>query len=155
MSWVFLALYDCKIVIFGYWNTEGCFVPLCSATKLVDLPVDDFFSIDLNSLNTRGHSQLKPAGSLSVFCCCRYNFFSQHVIKVWNSLPANVVEATILHTCKSHLSWVDLSKYCILTGNISNIHAIIYLSVSSYLKKLSNQNNQINLKLILFHCIFV
>ena len=31
---IFVILYDCKILIFGHGNTEGCIVTLCSATRL-------------------------------------------------------------------------------------------------------------------------
>ena len=67
---------------------------------------------DFNFHNLRGHSlKLKPIGSLSVYSC-RYNFFSQRVIKVWNSLPSNVIEATSLNAFKSCLSKIDLSSFC-------------------------------------------
>ena len=86
---------------------------LCSATRLciswLDLPMEDFF---LNYHNLRGHSlKLKPVGSLSVYSC-RYNFFSQRIIKVLNSLPSNVIEATSLDAFKSRLSKIDLSSFC-------------------------------------------
>ena len=80
--------------------------------KLVDLPMEDFFLIDFNYHNLRGHSlKLKPVGSLSVYSC-RYNFFLQRVIKLWNSLPSNVIEATSLDAFKSRLSKIDLSSFC-------------------------------------------
>ena len=80
--------------------------------KLVDLPIEDFFVIDFNYHNLRGHSlKLKPVGSLSVYSC-RYKFFSQRVIKVWNSLPSNVIEATSLDAFKSRLFKIDLSSFC-------------------------------------------
>ena len=77
--------------------------------KLVDLPMEDFFP-HFHSL--RGHSlQLKPVGSLSIYSC-RYKFFSQRFIKVWNSLSSNIIEAKSLDAVKSRLSKIDLSCFC-------------------------------------------
>ena len=65
-----VILYDCKILIFGHWNTEGCIVTLCSATRLVDLPMEDFFSFTSTTTIYGGHFlKLKPVGSLSVYSC--------------------------------------------------------------------------------------
>ena len=56
--------------------------------------VNNVFSIDINSYNTKCHSlRQKRAGSLSVLCC-RYEFVSKRVTNMWYSLPANVIEAT-------------------------------------------------------------
>ena len=82
--------------------------------------MEDFFLIDFNYHNLRGHSlKLKPVGSLSVYRY-RYIFFLLRVIKVWNSLPSNVIEATSLDAFKSRLSKIDLSSFCVsfLAGNI-------------------------------------
>ena len=97
--------------------------------KLVDLPMDDIFLIDFN-YHIRGHSlKLKSVGSLSVYSC-RHNFFSQRVIKAWNSLPSNVIEATISmpssHVCLK-LTYQVFVK-CIISSR-EYISAIIYLSV--------------------------
>ena len=93
----------------GYCDLVQCYKIVY---KLVDLPMEDFFLIDFNLHNLRGHSlKLKPVGSLSDYSS-RHNFFSQQVIKVWNSLPSNVIEATSLHAFKSRLSKIDLSSFC-------------------------------------------
>ena len=80
--------------------------------KLADLPIEYFLLIDFNFHNLLDHSvKLKPVGSLSVYSC-KYDFFLQQVIKVWNSLPSNVIEATSLDAFKSRLSKINLSSFC-------------------------------------------
>ena len=108
-----VILYDCNLWSLEYRRVYFDLVQCYKIVyKLVDLPMEDFFLIDFNYHNLRGHSlQLKPVGTLSVYSC-RHNFFSQRVIKVWNSLPCDVIEATSLDAFKSHLSKIDLSSFC-------------------------------------------
>ena len=107
--------YSIRLQNFNLWSLEYrrvyCDFVQCYKIvyKLVDLPMEDFFLMDFNYHNLRGHSlKLKPVGSLPVYSC-RYNFFSQRVIKVWNSLQ---IDATSLDAFKSRLSKIDVSRFC-------------------------------------------
>ena len=63
--------------------------------------VERFFPLRKDS-RTRGHS-LKISGRW-FRSELRRNFFTQRVVNLWNSLPVEVVEATLLNIFKS---WVD------------------------------------------------
>jgi hypothetical protein len=82
------------------------------------LQFSDFFKFS-NSNRTRGHNlRLEiPLVKSSI----RYNFFANRVIKPWNSLPLNVVNAISTNSFKNKLASIDLSiflKYpCIICDN--------------------------------------
>ena len=82
------------------------------------LQFSDFFKFS-NSNRTRGHNlRLEiPLAKSSI----RYNFFANRVIKPWNSLPLNVVNAISTNSFKNKLASINLSiflKYpCIICDN--------------------------------------
>ena len=77
--------------------------------QTVDLKRDDFFYIPLLS-TTRGHS-CKIQHKCIPHRSCRYHFFSNRVIHMWNSLPQHIVTAKD-KVFKSLLSKHDLSNLC-------------------------------------------
>ena len=78
--------------------------------QTVDLKRDDFFHIPLLS-TTRGHS-CKIQHKCIPHRSCRYHFFSNRVIHMWNSLPQHIVTAKDVKVFKSLLSKHDLSNLC-------------------------------------------
>ena len=78
--------------------------------QTVDLKRDDFFYIPLLS-TTRGHS-CKIQHKCIPHRSCRYHFFSNRVIHMWNSLPQHIVTAKDVKVFKSLLSKHDLSNLC-------------------------------------------
>ena len=72
------------------------------------LKFSDFFQFS-NSNRTSGHNlRLEiPLVNSSI----RYNFFANRVIKPWNSLPLNVVNAFSTNSFKIRLASVDLSIF--------------------------------------------
>ena len=78
--------------------------------QLVDLKRDDFFNISSLS-STRGHTCKLHHKCISHHSC-RYNFFSNRVINMWNSLPQHVIAARNVQAFKSLLCDVDLSNFC-------------------------------------------
>ena len=76
--------------------------------RTVDLKRDYFFYIPLLS-TTRGHS-CKIQHKCIPHRSCRYHFFSNRVIHMWNSLPQHIVKVF-----KSLLSKHDLSNLCKLS----------------------------------------
>ena len=77
---------------------------------LVDLPIDEFFTFYDSKYETRGHSFKLKNNSF-----CRYQFrkyfFSVRVLPIWNSLPANVVNASSLCVFKARLNNVTLCNF--------------------------------------------
>ena len=78
--------------------------------QTVDLKRDDFLNIPLLS-TTRGHS-CKIQHKRIPHRSCRYHFFSNRVIHMWNSLPQHLVTAKDVKVFKSLLSKHDLSNLC-------------------------------------------
>ena len=78
--------------------------------QTVDLKRDDFLNIPLLS-TTRGHS-CKIQHKCIPHRSCRYHFFSNRVIHMWNSLPQHIVTAKDVEVFKSLLSKHDLSNLC-------------------------------------------
>ena len=70
-------------------------------TGKVNVDSDNFFCLHTNSHNTRGHS-LKLSGQRSRLDV-RKNFFSLKVVRIWNSLPQDVVNSTSVTMFKRRL----------------------------------------------------
>ena len=85
--------------------------------NMVDLAFDEFFATRNVSrypiMSIKNNCQLeytvKDAKSLNIRC----NSFSIRVVKVWNSLPENVVTASSFYAFKIGLSSVDLTAFCV------------------------------------------
>ena len=74
--------------------------------QLVDLKCDDFFNIS----STCGHTCKLQHKCIS-HRSCRYHFFSNRVINIWNSLPQHVIAACNVQAFKPLLCDVDLSNF--------------------------------------------
>jgi len=74
---------------------------------LVSVKCEDFFE-PATVMTARGHAHklFKPRCTSTV----RYNFFTERVIDIWNSLPSTVNFAT-LATFRQTIADVDLSSY--------------------------------------------
>ena len=79
--------------------------------KIVDVDISDFFCISSNLHFTRGNHYKLMSRSIPHHNF-RLNFFSEHAIPIWNSLPNSVVSASSISTFKAHLSHVDLTPFC-------------------------------------------
>ena len=77
--------------------------------QTVDLKRDDFYIPLLST--TRGHS-CKIQHKCIPHRSCRYHFFSNRVIHMWNSLPQHIVTPKDVKVFKSLLSKHDLSNLC-------------------------------------------
>ena len=78
---------------------------------LVDLRFDEFFAFDTSPYNLRGHAyKLKCSEKYNLEC--RKHFFSQRIVKVWNSLSTNVVHCTSLSSFKSRVDMCDFTRFC-------------------------------------------
>ena len=75
--------------------------------QLVDLPVDDFFTIRNGITRNNGVCLYRDSFSLNVE---RY-FFKNRCISAWNLLPSSVVNASSLFAFKRGLSGTDLRKF--------------------------------------------
>jgi len=78
--------------------------------SLVLLSSDDFFTIFRNRA-TRGHSYklFLPESRVD----CRKRFFAVRVVRVWNSLPDDVVSADSLPLFVGRLTSVDLGGFIV------------------------------------------
>ncbi len=74
----------------------------------VDIDFSDFFTLWVNTSARRHDKLLYP--SLSKLNC-RFHFFSNRIINLWNTLPALVVESKSVVIFKRHLSTVNLSDF--------------------------------------------
>jgi len=74
-------------------------------TRKINVPSDNFFRLHTGSHNTRGHS-LKLSVQRSRLDL-RKNFFSLRVVRIWNSLPQDVVNSTSVMMFKR-----GLDKHC-------------------------------------------
>ena len=77
---------------------------------LVSLSPDSFFNFNTSHI-TRGHS-LKlhvPTSRIN----CRQHFFAVRVVKVWNSLPEEVISAPRLSVFTFRLKNVNLSRFLV------------------------------------------
>ncbi len=69
--------------------------------KLVDVKFEDFFQFAPSDHKTRGHPfKLFPTHSIKTV---REHFFSNRIIKIWNSLPEHVVASISLNSFKTKL----------------------------------------------------
>jgi ribonucleases P/MRP protein subunit RPP40 len=79
-------------------------------TKAVEVDSSTMFTIDKGLRNTRGHSmKLKQS-----FCRLevRQHFFSQKIVKIWNSLPEEIASAKSVKHFKLLLSRHQLDRFC-------------------------------------------
>ena len=69
----------------------------------------DFFQFSYTAKSTRGHPYklFKKHNTSTV----RQNFFSQRIINVWNYLPPDIVEFTLLRSFKRTIELADLSSF--------------------------------------------
>lgn len=74
----------------------------------VNLDTENLFTMSHNSL-TRGH-KFKFYISSDNFKKCRHQFFSNRIIKVWNALPANVINCNSINQFKLLLDKVNFSS---------------------------------------------
>ena len=74
-------------------------------TGKINVPSDNFFHLHTGSDNTRGHS-LKLSVQRSRLDL-RKNFFNLRVVRIWNSLPQDVVNSTSVTMFKRRLD-----KHC-------------------------------------------
>ena len=79
--------------------------------NLVDLNFDDFFCFSNNIYSLRGHS-LKLSSTSKYTNNIRANFFSERVIKIWNSLPYSIVNCDNFSTFKARLNCHCLQHFC-------------------------------------------
>ena len=77
---------------------------------LTVLHSEKFFTVTANHV-TRGHSykMFLPESRIN----CRQHFFEVHIVKVWNSLPADVVCANSVSVFVHKLKSVDFSQFLI------------------------------------------
>ena len=78
--------------------------------QLVLVSADRFFSLSCN-LRTRGHSYklFLPDSRIN----CRQHFFAVRVVRIWNSLPEDIVSANRLSLFVRLLNRVNLSEFLI------------------------------------------
>jgi len=75
-------------------------------------PVGNFSSNSVSTVKrTRGHT-IKLALPVSRIDCRKY-FFSVRIVKVWNSLPDELVTAKTIHLFKSFLENQNLNKFIV------------------------------------------
>ena len=77
----------------------------------VDVNFTDFFQTPIAKF-TRGHTY-------KLFVChtrtkARANFFASYIVKVWNSLPCDVVNAKYVYEFKAHIKTFNFSNFLIL-----------------------------------------
>ena len=84
--------------------------------NLIDLDPTDFFITNniKNKYNLRRNPQYLKHPKLSN-TAVRRTFFSNRVIKIWNTLPTKVVMSTNLTLFKNNLKSIDLSKFSSLS----------------------------------------
>jgi len=75
---------------------------------LVDIDQTSFFTLR-NDQRTRGHSLKLVVEKFNTDC--RKCFFSNRVVKAWNSLPDSVVRASSLLSFKKHLTNLNLTNF--------------------------------------------
>jgi len=95
--------------MYNSWNVANVFVTRLYKVWFCCHPTV-FFTFVCNS-RTRGHS-LKlflPDSRVN----CRQHFFAVHVLRIWNSLPEDVVSATQLSLFISRLVRVNLNQFLI------------------------------------------
>ena len=76
---------------------------------VLDVCFEDFFEWQPNFRNTRGNG-LKIKMPISRLDVKKYSF-SSRVVKIWNSLPGNVVHAPSIESFKAKVSSADLNTY--------------------------------------------
>ena len=75
---------------------------------LVDIDQTSFFTLR-NDQRTRGHSLKLVVEKFNTDC--RKCFFSNRVVKAWNSLPESVVRASSLLSFTKHLTNLNLTNF--------------------------------------------
>ena len=76
---------------------------------LIDISFDNYFSV--NRSRTRGHP-FKLNIVVSRINCHKYHFFNR-VIRIWNSLPSDIVTIEKFHTFKNRVFDFDVRRFCI------------------------------------------
>ena len=79
---------------------------------LVDTDYNAFFKLSDNATNTRGHDYklIVNRSRLNI----RQHFFSNRVVKAWNSLPARLEHFATLSSFKHFVNHLDLNKFLFL-----------------------------------------
>ena len=76
--------------------------------SLVDLRMEDFFKFYTSPYNTRRHRLCIDNGTASTEE--QRSQFAHRVVRLWNSLPENVVMSTSITMFKARLRKVDIDK---------------------------------------------
>ena len=76
---------------------------------LIEIDFNKYFSF--NNANTRGHS-FKLNMNSSRLNCHKYHFFNR-VVKIWNSLPDDIVTASKLSVFKKNIFCFNVNNFCI------------------------------------------
>ena len=80
--------------------------------NLVDLPFSDFFTFSNSKYFTRSHSKKFTPRNKYINDTRRF-FYSERIIKVWNSLPDHIVISPSLSAFKSNLKNYDLKCHAV------------------------------------------
>ena len=77
--------------------------------NMVDISIDSFFNLRNNSIVTRGHN----FAIARKFCRTDQirNVFANRVVKIWNSLDFNTVNAETINVFKGLINKTDLNSF--------------------------------------------